>query len=124
MPFWRFSGVSGKPIGTLDFPFSGALVGKNKSELLWPGVVEAITGRAAVIHSGDINKQAVLDRLEEIAPAYGVRGNNDKEWAEHLPAALTFQIEEWCFCLVHNKRKCQRTYPISVRSSSALPSVF
>ena len=34
-----------------------------------------------------------------------VRGNNDKEWAEHIPATLTFQIEDCRFFLVHNKKE-------------------
>ena len=43
--------------------------------------------------------------MQEIAPVYVVRGNNDKEWAEHIPATLTFQIEDCRFFLVHNKKE-------------------
>ena len=49
--------------------------------------------------------QEIIERLKEIAPVYVVRGNNDKEWAEHLPATLTFQIEGCWFFLVHNKKE-------------------
>ena len=38
-----------------------------------------------------------------------VRGNNDKEWAEHIPATLTFQIEDCRFFLVHNKKEVPKT---------------
>lgn len=73
--------------------------------LLRPEVTAAVTGCDAIIHGGDINKQAILDRLKEIAPVYVVRGNNDKEWAEYIPVTLTFQIEGCRFFLVHNKKE-------------------
>ena len=73
--------------------------------LLRQEVLDAITGCDAIIHGGDINKPEILDRLREIAPVYVVRGNNDKEWAEHLPATLTFQIEDCRFFLVHDKKE-------------------
>ena len=73
--------------------------------LLRQEVLDAITGCDAIIHGGDINQPEILDRLREIAPVYVVRGNNDKEWAEHLPATLTFQIEDCRFFLVHNKKE-------------------
>lgn len=57
-----------------------------------------------IIHGGDINKQGVIDELEEIAPLYIVRGNNDKEWAEHLPNELRFEIEGVRFYMVHIKK--------------------
>lgn len=57
-----------------------------------------------IIHGGDINKQAIVDELEEIAPLYVVRGNNDKEWAEHLPNELRFEISGVRFYMVHNKK--------------------
>lgn len=72
--------------------------------LLRQEVVTAITGCDAILHGGDINKQEILDRLQEIAPVYVVRGNNDKEWAEHIPVTMTFPIEACRFFLVHNKK--------------------
>ena len=73
--------------------------------LLRPEVLAAIAGCDAIIHGGDINKPEIIERLQEIAPLVVVRGNNDKEWAEHIPATLTFQIEECRFFLVHNKKE-------------------
>ena len=73
--------------------------------LLRPEVLSAISGCDAIIHGGDINKPEIIDRLKEIAPVYVVRGNNDKAWAEHIPATLTFQIEGCRFFLVHNKKE-------------------
>ena len=73
--------------------------------LLRPEVLTAIDGCDAIIHGGDINTPEIIERLQEIAPVYVVRGNNDKEWAEHIPATLTFQIEDCRFFLVHNKKE-------------------
>ena len=73
--------------------------------LLRPEVLTAIDGCDAIIHGGDINKPEISDRLKEIAPVYVVRGNNDKAWAEHIPATLTFQIDDCRFFLVHNKKE-------------------
>ena len=57
-----------------------------------------------IIHGGDINKQVVIDELEKIAPLYVVRGNNDKEWAEHLPNELKFELAGIRFYMVHDKK--------------------
>lgn len=73
--------------------------------LLRPEVLSALSGCDAILHGGDINKPEILEQLENIAPVYVVRGNNDKEWAEHLPITLTFQIEQCRFFLVHNKKQ-------------------
>lgn len=56
-----------------------------------------------ILHGGDINKQEVLDKLNQFAPVYVVRGNNDKEWAEHIPITLRLKIEDLRFFMVHNK---------------------
>ena len=73
--------------------------------LLRPEVLSAVSGCDAIIHGGDINKPEIIERLQEIAPVYVVRGNNDKEWAEHIPETLTFRIENCRFFLVHNKKE-------------------
>ena len=72
--------------------------------LLRPEVLNRIASCDAIIHGGDINKPEIIDRLNEIAPVYVVRGNNDKEWAEKIPERLTFQIEGCRFFVIHNKK--------------------
>lgn len=72
--------------------------------LLRPEVMERIYDCDVIIHGGDINKQEIITELEKIAPVYVVRGNNDKEWAEHLPNSLEFMIEDVRIFLVHNKK--------------------
>ena len=72
--------------------------------LLRPEVLDYISQADAIIHGGDINTQAIVDTLQGFAPLHIVRGNNAKEWAEHLPHSLIFTIEGVRFFLVHNKR--------------------
>ena len=72
--------------------------------LLRPEVIRIVIGCDAIIHGGDINNQQILDQLSALAPLYVVRGNNDKEWAEHLPESITIQIEDCALFVVHNKK--------------------
>ncbi|EOS67111.1 MJ0936 family phosphodiesterase [Oscillibacter sp. 1-3] len=60
--------------------------------LLRPEVVGYLSQADIIIHGGDINTQAIVDKLREYAPIYIVRGNNDKDWAEGLPQSLIFSI--------------------------------
>jgi len=72
--------------------------------LLRPEVLNHLPQADVILHGGDINTQAIVDKLQGFVPLYIVRGNNDKEWAENLPHSLTFTIEGIRFFLVHNKR--------------------
>ena len=72
--------------------------------LLRPEVLSVLPQADFVIHGGDINTQAIVDRLREYAPLHIVRGNNDKEWAEGLRHRLRFTVESVRFFLVHNKK--------------------
>jgi len=72
--------------------------------LLRPEVVQALQGCHAILHGGDINKQEILDQLNEIAPVYVVRGNNDKEWAQHLPLYLDFSLFGLRIFMTHKKK--------------------
>lgn len=76
--------------------------------LLRPEVKKIISGCDAVLHAGDIASQKIIDEIEKAkradAPLYIVRGNNDKEWAEHLPQHLAFSLGDANFFLVHNKK--------------------
>ena len=50
--------------------------------LIRPEALAALQGSSAIIHAGDIGSELVLRTLQEIAPVYAVRGNNDTaEWA-------------------------------------------
>ena len=73
--------------------------------LLRPEVVEHLKTADAILHGGDINKQAIVDQLRQYAPLYVVRGNNDKEWAEAIPHDLTVTLGGVTFYMVHNRKE-------------------
>ena len=73
--------------------------------LLRPEVEEYVSRADAILHGGDINTQSIVDTLREYAPLYIVRGNNDKEWAQHIPHHLTVTLGGVTFYLVHNKKE-------------------
>ena len=72
--------------------------------LLRPEVLEALSGCKAILHGGDINRQEIIDELEKIAPVYVVRGNNDKDWAGHIPMYLDFELEGCRVYMTHKKK--------------------
>ena len=73
--------------------------------LLRPQVVEHLKTADAILHGGDINKPAIVEQLQQYAPLYIVRGNNDKDWAEGIPHNLTVTLEGITFFMVHNKKE-------------------
>lgn len=73
--------------------------------LLRPEVKELLKDCDGIIHGGDISSPKVLEELESFQiPLYVVRGNNDKEWARHLPLELYFSLYGQKFYLVHDKK--------------------
>ncbi len=75
---------------------------------LRPEVAERLRGCDAILHAGDINRPEILDTLRAIAPLFVVRGNNDRDWADRLPASLTFEIGGVRFRMIHNRRDLPR----------------
>ena len=73
--------------------------------LLRPEVLEQLKNVDAILHGGDINKQRIVEQLEQYAPLYVVRGNNDREWAEAIPHDLTVTLGGVTFYMVHNKKE-------------------
>lgn len=73
--------------------------------LLRPQVEEHLKTADAILHGGDINKPAIVEQLQQYAPLYIVRGNNDKEWAEAIPHDLTVTLEGVTFFMIHNKKE-------------------
>lgn len=76
--------------------------------LLRPEVKKALDGCEAILHAGDINRQEIIDQLSVIAPVYVVRGNNDKEWAEHIPFFLDFTLCGLHIYMTHKKKDLPR----------------
>ena len=73
-------------------------------DLLRPEVAQHLQGCDGILHGGDISSQQILDQLKQIAPVKVVRGNNDKEWAEHLPLFLDFELGGLRFYMTHKKK--------------------
>ena len=72
--------------------------------LLRPEVLDHLQGCDEILHGGDISSQSILDQLEQIALVKVVRGNNDKEWADHLPLFLDFELGGLRFYITHKKK--------------------
>ena len=73
-------------------------------DLLRPEVLDRLQGCGLILHGGDISSRRILDRLEQIAPVKAVRGNNDKECAEYLPAFLDFEFGGLRIYMTHKKK--------------------
>ena len=73
-------------------------------DLLRPEVLDALQGCDCILYGGDISSQRVLDQLEQIAPVKAVRGNNDRDWAEHLPLFLDFELGGLRIFMTHKKK--------------------
>ena len=59
-----------------------------------------------IIHAGDIDRESLLDELKEISSSLTVvRGNADKELAEHLPESAWMEILGNKIFIIHNKGK-------------------
>ena len=71
---------------------------------LRPEVIEALEGCDAILHGGDITGPEILEKLGEIAPVYVVRGNGDREWAEHIPVFLDFELAGLRVYMAHRKK--------------------
>ena len=73
-------------------------------DLLRMDVIDALKGCDTILHAGDISSRRILDKLEEIAPVKAVRGNNDGEWAEHLPLFLDIKLGGLRIYMTHKKK--------------------
>ena len=91
-----------KPMGTKTAHKIGII--SDTHGLLRPEVMKALQGCEYILHGGDINSQKILDELQETAPTYAVRGNNDGEWAHFLPETLSIELCGIRFFMVHNKK--------------------
>lgn len=72
--------------------------------LLRPEVTKALEGCEAILHGGDITGSEIIEKLESIAPVYVVRGNGDRDWAEHIPLFLDFELAGLRVYMTHRKK--------------------
>lgn len=84
--------------------------------LLRPEVVKVLQGCELILHGGDLGTEEVIGALEQIAPVYAVRGNND-DWVDvekcnldpdkkayFLPETLSIELYGVRFFMVHDKK--------------------
>ena len=76
--------------------------------LLRSSVTERLQGCEAILHAGDVCCQSILDQLSAFALVYAVRGNNDREWAEHLPVRLSLTLDGVRICMAHRRKDLPR----------------
>ena len=72
--------------------------------LLWPRVLELLTGCDRILHAGDVGSAEVLARLREVAPVDVVRGNVDiGPDADELPFSVEGELAGLPFRMVHRE---------------------
>lgn len=83
--------------------------------LLHQEMVDILQNCELILHGGDFGTEKILETLEQIAPVYAVRGNND-DWVEEpaplhssgqscfLPETLSIELYGVRFFMVHNKK--------------------
>lgn len=65
--------------------------------------LEALKGSQLIIHAGDVGDPRVIERLEQIAPVYAVRGNTDRgRWAQGLPMTQVVEVQDMYFFVIHD----------------------
>lgn len=85
-------------------PTRNVLVGviSDTHGLLRPEAVAALQGSDVIIHAGDVGTFDVIERLNQIAPTFAVRGNNDTEdWASSIPLTQIVEVGELLFYVLH-----------------------
>ncbi|GJL62856.1 MAG: phosphoesterase [Nitrospirales bacterium] len=70
--------------------------------LMRPEALEALQGAELIIHAGDIGSPEILDALQEIAPVFAVRGNNDREgWGQEIPLTEMVTVGSHSLYVMH-----------------------
>lgn len=72
--------------------------------LLRQAVLDRLVGVDAILHGGDINNEGILRTLAAYGPVHAVRGNNDKEWAGHIPETLDLVFNGVRVFMTHKKK--------------------
>lgn len=69
--------------------------------LLRPGVHEALSGVALILHAGDVGGSGILDELRLIAPVRAVLGNTDPAGDPELADEILMNVEGMSVHLSH-----------------------
>ena len=71
---------------------------------LRPEVARCLRGVDGILHAGDFDDPTIMQQLDDIAPLYGVRGNNDwGSWAQSLPRLMRIELGGVSFCMTHKR---------------------
>lgn len=76
--------------------------------LLRDEVKECLQGCDRIFHAGDIDTSFIVEELNSIAPAFFVRGNVDRKWAEDIPETLLVDDIGIRIFMVHNVKRIDR----------------
>ena len=76
--------------------------------LLRDEVRERLQGCDRIFHAGDIDTSFIVEELNSIAPAFFVRGNVDRKWAEDIPETLVVDDIGIRIFMVHNVKRIDR----------------
>ena len=94
------------------------------------GVTKAFKKVDLIIHAGDIGDEAVLTKLENIAPLLAVRGNMDYgSWASQLPATEIIEIGHIALAVTHiasrlNEKPENAGYKAVISGHTHSPNVY
>ena len=67
-------------------------------------VAERLRDVDCILHAGDFDDPTVMRELDNLAPVYGVRGNNDwGTWAQELPRLRRISLGGVSFCMAHRE---------------------
>lgn len=72
-------------------------------------VIECAQSCEGILHAGDFDNQKVFGALQQIAPLYAVRGNNDRGWAAKLGEDLEITLFGLRIYMVHNRKHLKKT---------------
>lgn len=65
---------------------------------------EQLKGVDCIIHAGDLDNPDILGELEQFAPVYAARGNNDwGAWARAFPRVMRISLGGVTFCVTHQR---------------------
>jgi putative phosphoesterase len=70
---------------------------------LKPKIIQVFqqAGVAAILHAGDVTIPRVLTELEQVAPVYAVRGNQDIFYLRHLPLQVRLNFNGVSIGMAH-----------------------
>ena len=101
----------------------------SENEKLPEKVIEAFENVDLILHAGNIFKEHVLERLEEIAPVHAVRGALDKpeDFTRELPEKKILKIDDYRIGLFNefpgNKVAMEHGINILIHGNTCIPRI-